>query len=116
MSIVTSPFDYYWVNNGTNPYGSFLRKTYPLKVKQLEIFLLNQAEVFLESAPKSEWIPLEMIPETFRPEVIELLICGTVTFRRNAGYEDYRIIENEDFTKFKLVPGQGTLKKEGFGL
>lgn len=92
------------------------QQTRQIHLNQFKSHLLNQAEIFLEGAPVGQWIPVYMIPENIKSEVIELLDQGTVTFRRHSNYKHLRVIDNEDFSEFKLVPGVGTLKMEGFGI
>ena len=116
MSTAKSLFSYSdmtWRNKLGEAMPKKITQVTPYKFKS---YLMDQAEIFLESTPKMEWVPMYMVPENIKREVVEVLDQGTVMFRRNSGYEYFRVIENEDFSKFKLAPGMGTLKKEGFGI
>jgi hypothetical protein len=87
-----------------------------IRLANAKMYLLNQAEIFLDSVPKQQWIPVAMIPDNIRMEVIELLIQGTIIFRDSCNYNHMKVIENEDFSAFKLEFGVGILRSEGFGI
>jgi len=87
-----------------------------INLNQFKTYLLNQAEIFLETVPINIWVPIAMIPDNIRMEVIELLDQGTVTFREHSNYNHMKVVDNEDFSAFRLEPGVSTLKKEGFGI
>lgn len=116
MSAARSPLSYnrkMWHNLRGVPLPHQKTKINP---GQFKAFLLNEGEIFLEGVPKGQWVPVAMIPQNIRTEVIELLDQGTVMFRENSKYKQMQVIDNEDFTSFKLVPGMGTLRKEGYGI
>jgi hypothetical protein len=116
MSAARSPLNYNSLKRHTHHGVIVNTKDRRIDPNKFKAFLLNQAEIFLEGVPKDQWIPIAMIPDNIDREVIELLDQGTIIFREHANYSQFRVLDNEDFSAFKLEPGLGVLRKEGYGI
>jgi len=116
MSAARSPLNYSSLKRHTRS-GKLVNTTRrQIDPNKFKAFLLNQAEIFLEGVPKGQWIPIAMIPDNIAFEVIELLDQGTIIFREHSNYSRFKVTDNEDFSAFKLEPGIGVLRKEGYGI
>lgn len=74
-----------------------------------KILLVHQAEDYLAHVQESRWIAIRDIDPVIRKEVVEILTTGGILVTRKKGITNYqqrylRVIENEDWSEFKLVP------------
>jgi len=87
-------------------------------VQSAKIYLIHQAEKFLETLEEDRWIKINRIDPQIRKEVIEILMRGTILItgvRKRNRYKKYRylrIVENDDWTAFMLTEGISRLTLE----
>lgn len=78
--------------------------------------LYQASEQYLLLAPKDEWIFINDIPRHILDKVLIVINSGCFKkYKRWCGItvdECYRIMENDDFTAFKLIPGKSRLEED----
>jgi len=109
MSAKSSIYHYYEI-------GEINHLRYPTTDQTLmnsKIYLIHQAELFLESLPEDRWINIRDIDPVIRKGVVEILTIGMIQKRsRNTGKYIYlRVVENDDWTMFKLTEGISSLRQ-----
>ena len=108
MSAVKSIY-YFRASNRNVPSISF---------QSAKVYLIHCAEKYLEMLELEKWHRIDHIPWDYRKEVVEILTTGSLmitNYRRKPNSTKWiylKVQENEDFTKFKLIPGVSNLTKE----
>lgn len=71
---------------------------------------------FMLFCPIGSWVEISTIPGVLFNPVMDILISGSYArpgrINMKNIYKKFRIVENEDFTAFMIVPGKSRLEEE----